>query len=536
MNIKYLIFFQFLSVDIIYAEVCPATELCANYLIERNANGQETVTCKNVTEFRLLNFHRLDKRGYSCEPASMLELKFITSRLILDWTFNWTSLFESVNKNVIGQNRILVVVFENLSGFELVQETTGQMTALDDSFRFLIQIQKSNFDFYLNETRLKLCRQQTYRSVFNAFKITDVILDFSSLQTEQEICPSLFKHTQIRNLNLFAMSNVSYLKFADEGFGKTSSLNCSIYSLTVTSGTNLTLNGEILNRYVFEHLQELIIDSELQSIDRFVFRPIKSLVFVYILTENVRNFMHRTGTQWIADLNDDVDVDAGNFRQLFANKNRIITLRLTLRANATDWINESFPDEDFCFYSNLTGRNLVLLDVYRINQMENAEMSAASNVIYNYLTLYSRNIQYALQTSTFNATNVSQLSIETRLSDLRRLKEQIFNFSRRVQDCARYLTTYSENQTTKSNIVPIDELLTLQPTDVPTFSSDIDTTRTTDSTTVKSTTSTKTTTTVTITTTTITNNSKSANKLAHFWVLYIFVFVWVNFFFSNQQT
>ena len=112
------------------------------------------------------------------------------------------------------------------------------------------------------------------------------------------------------------------------------------------------LKENLLNRYVFKHLETIYFSGRLNLIEKNLFSLFRELKTIYFSLINIKYFLHKNnGLEFLF-----------NLTSIYNDNNRIqvvlgdITENYIAKMKAYD-----YPDEDFCLFSNVNRTNFLFI-------------------------------------------------------------------------------------------------------------------------------------------------------------------------------
>ena len=182
----------------------------------------------------------------------------------------------------------------------------------------------------------------------------------NNVKFSAKTCPLIFFNTTISFLVLKEISasflERNVLEFQDINYENHSiKLNSDIYHCKMRL-YRISLSSKLLNKYIFEKMFVLDLEGQISEIQNELFKSFKYLRFVRFRMQNIRNLFVRKNT-WLEHLNDDLDIDPRDSKNLVTYNQRIIVLVLQqLFYNLTFY---DYPNQDFCLFKNFPHRKLV---------------------------------------------------------------------------------------------------------------------------------------------------------------------------------
>lgn len=207
----------------------------------------------------------------------------------------------------------------------------------------------------------------------------------------QVLCPLIFNRAVIQELivqdlidssirrRLIKFSNMSvdhglYFRYYDEE-------NVDICQLIVENVYRLTLNGDLVNQYLFRKTTVLSVSGVVLDIDLYTFTIFSPghLFLVHLMLENMREFFHLSGNKWFNGINVGVDYEAKDL-------NGFSFFRTPLQIFFQDSFNEyEYGSEDFCLFKHFPFRRLTMFYAMlenRVNQTSILINSTSCTLIY----------------------------------------------------------------------------------------------------------------------------------------------------------
>lgn len=298
------------------------------------------------------DFYQFNELILGCNETYKAENFIIfkpTNAIIIDKSFK---LNDIINNN--GKSYTICMV--NLKGIEIDSE---YLDLTDSEFYYTF----SDLDFYSNSVLIdtNYCTEDTFyktSSFFTNFRA----LSFIYVKYNQEVCPFLFKDTYLDTIYFTAISNslINYnlLNIIELNITRLD-LNASIKTLILEQQySELTFN--ILNKNVFEKLEELKIYGYLEDIQSDLFYSFNDIESIDLQLDNFKAFFHK-GNKWMVGLNSGIKVNLSNQQQIqrfFRNK---LTIRFFYKQNKS-FINEiyEYPDKDFCLFKHFPHDRMVV--------------------------------------------------------------------------------------------------------------------------------------------------------------------------------
>jgi hypothetical protein len=180
------------------------------------------------------------------------------------------------------------------------------------------------------------------------FKFNNLVFK-STVKYDQEnpVCPFLFANAQLNELDLYGLVDsflVSNLFKSQLVNSSSSTVNSSISDLEM-HGYNYALDESLLNRLIFEQVQNLHMFGSIGSIQSDLFKSsFNQIIKVDIYVDNLTNFFHQVGLAWTIHL---------------SNINTNIWIMINETENAySSWLNPGFgytyPNSDLCIFARFS--------------------------------------------------------------------------------------------------------------------------------------------------------------------------------------
>ena len=278
------------------------------------------------------------------------------------------------------------ITFRYLKGLDV-----GAFKYRNNSIR--MDFHYSNFDFYLNKSLIRTCdnlenlHQNEY--IFNSFWplcfICQNDIRFYNCEYKNKICPLNLGFNMAFNkrshLKFFGIQNTFY-KSNFPRFQPISNHSLfefiSIIALDFNNMQNIELNSVILNEFLFSNIIQLRLFGDIVSIEKGLFKLFKKLQFIELDILSTRKLMHHIGIDWIFDLNSDTNVDINvDFNsnaslEIYFDEARCV--QLLIFSLYEQGVNNAFinyydymPDEDFCLYTKIPIKQLILIEFLNID-------------------------------------------------------------------------------------------------------------------------------------------------------------------------
>jgi hypothetical protein len=294
------------------------------------------------------NFKQLDFS--ECETyfnTFLLDIK-PNEKIILDSTLNLNYLKISPN------NGLFVILLNNLKGIDYKFKSFDEITFALDYLPYIFYVfTTSNIDFYINNKLIskEICsfeyfyENDTFFNFFNGKSIQSLTLH-SSNEYSRKTCPLIFYNTIITTLNIeriassFLSRNV--LSFIRVKENNTNYLYAKIFHLIIKL-YHLDLTTNLLNEMVFEQIEALDIDGQINFIQDDLFKSFRKLQLIRFRTQNAKGLLTHKN-KWFNSLN-------------LETKQALILSIFQTFSNVTFY---DYPDHDFCYLKDFPHQRLVL--------------------------------------------------------------------------------------------------------------------------------------------------------------------------------
>jgi hypothetical protein len=275
----------------------------------------------------------------------------VSKKLILfDNDLDFDPLFDSFSTGIRqrGENFIFEVRSFNGFNFKIFSESFKMNFS-----EFPIHFKNVRLEFYLNETLIdkSMCAKENFiknhPQPFGSFKSAFFEEDISYSQT---VCPYVFKYTSLLEFGLYEISNSLIYKnqfgFIDISNDNNESFrveNLKIFYLKMYSECFST---QIMNTFVFEHVEQLYLSGVIASIQNETFQHFKFFKIVSLNLENIREFFH-LGIEWVAYLNKGT-----------MSKKKIVLVEFVEESSFFKSVYK-YPENDFCLFEKFPHANRV---------------------------------------------------------------------------------------------------------------------------------------------------------------------------------
>jgi hypothetical protein len=295
-----------------------------------------TKWCKSYAEScHIDDFERISEINIVCDMNIAMPL--------LDLWPNKRLVFDESIKNV--NCSVRDVFLNNIRAFHsntsiLLGKQVNFLNVYNSEFKFIYDADKFEQVFFSNNSirLVKFDREVKY------FTNTPTII---------------FKDAQIYYLTFYDMVDTAikknYLTFQKSL--QVSYLNSQVKNLDFYL-FKVKLDNRLLDADVFEKVEKISISNQIEQIEVETFKPFKYLRHLTFNLYSVSDFIQKTGTVWMRNLNSPVKVDYKNGSELTVEKQFFLVLEplyAFLKYKPT------FPEEDFCLYKDFPHENYVLL-------------------------------------------------------------------------------------------------------------------------------------------------------------------------------
>ena len=230
-----------------------------------------------------------------------------------------------------------------------------------------IDLKNVNFRFYFQNRLISkdTCNKENFKESFFGYIsglnfMDDIIYD-------NDICPFVFAHTNLKQLALTEIANSllfkNQLRFLDLNENETNSSSIDLYTSRLKV---LTLNvayekldHHLLNVYVFKNLKILALNGIIYEIEYSLFKSFSSLRAFILNPSDLGSFYQHDSLKWMSSLNFDLKkVNLSNSFEIRLYKSKAIIVQIFETKSYFTKI-YSYPDEDFCVFKNFPHEKLV---------------------------------------------------------------------------------------------------------------------------------------------------------------------------------
>ena len=252
------------------------------------------------------------------------------------------------------------ILFQNIRGFNLGSNSTRVMNNYMNEY--YVAFTFSHFHFFMNSTLItkELCHRQNFASIQNFF---GSIRNFFMLENSfysHTVCPHVFHNAILGELSF--MNIIDSLIFRNKLAFYKNNETISIPHLKRLRMhvTYCSLDTILLNERIFQNITILYIQGLITQIQMDIFAHFRQLKFVRIASNtNLKYFFHTCNTKWMNYLNTDLRVNLSDNKAFLKLKSRVLTLQFS-EDNYLFHTSYSYPDEDFCLFSEFPHTQLVL--------------------------------------------------------------------------------------------------------------------------------------------------------------------------------
>jgi hypothetical protein len=142
---------------------------------------------------------------------------------------------------------------------------------------------------------------------------------------------------------------------------KYESINSSVTYFVLDEFYDIDLDSNIMNKNVFEKVNNVWIFGELRSIENDLFKSFRNIRYIFLY-----RILHAQGNGWIRYINSDLNVNLSNCTQIDENRDLMATI-LNLKFDIEDPIYND-EKEDFCLFSNFPFNQMVVLEGFFIQK------------------------------------------------------------------------------------------------------------------------------------------------------------------------
>jgi hypothetical protein len=293
---------------------------------------------------------------------------------ILDTSFN-LSRTEEITQNIIyseySNNRYYLM--RNIRGFDINFNVYPKYIRY-----FYLTFYETRFEFYSNGKPIEKCDDLTpgiYPAPFFSLIWSErTIIHFKTVKFTTRICPLVFNYNSLYTVRFDNLIYTFYKRNILELYhlNNVTDINSFIKELNLYNMEKVELNSVLLNNLVFKHIEMLMINGEVKSIQAGLLRSYKRLKILIMDSFFLRPLFHRQGADWIRDLNTDVYLDLENRSKIerLMNIKKYVMFNIDMSRNYMPYyldrdylfkVDLVFPDEDFCLYKNFPFNQLVIM-------------------------------------------------------------------------------------------------------------------------------------------------------------------------------
>ena len=291
---------------------------------------------ENCNKFKgillIKHFDSFDDLNFSSCYLNESIVRFIpNNRLILDSHL-------SINLTDKKYSNLNEINFYHLKGIDL---NTKVFQISKFKYFPYFKIIKFDFNFYHKNkiiTENDCGSLDIYNSFDTLFKYLPSYLQFSDCIYTNIVCSFVFKNSHINYL-YFSYVSSSTLKNNKLKFSATKVLNTSLRSIIENVHFNdffhIDFNSNLLNEQVFKYVKNIVFEGSFSNMQKDIFSNFHYIKSIQLLLYNLKDSMHQ-GLNWMEFLKNNhskITISLLNYKILFNNF-------------------YSFPEEDFCLFSN----------------------------------------------------------------------------------------------------------------------------------------------------------------------------------------
>jgi len=259
-------------------------------------------------------------------------------------------LFSSFSTGIRQRGEDFIFEVRNFKGFNF--------KIFSDSFRmdfsgFPIHFKNFRLEFYLNETLIdkSMCVKENFiknhPQPFGSF-ISAFFEEYISYS--QTVCPYVFMNTSLVEFGMYEISNsliyMNQFGFIDITNDNSESFRVENLTIFYLKMYNECFSTKIMNKFVFEHVEQLYLSGVIASIQIETFQHFKFVKSVSLNLENIRGFF-QLGFDWVANLN----------KGIVLNK-RIVLVEFVEESSFFKSVYK-YPESDFCLFEKFPHANRV---------------------------------------------------------------------------------------------------------------------------------------------------------------------------------
>jgi hypothetical protein len=225
-----------------------------------------------------------------------------------------------------------------------------------------------------NEAELIKIIDKAKYGIFGAYDLFTINFEFQSPNSNfKKWCPLIFKNARINDLQILAKP----IRFYREN--SSHNISNKIFSVDFDSLLIDNFDKEILHPQVYSSLNSISISGSVKKIETEVFKELRNLQTILIVVNYLKGFLHGNGIEWInyvnfytPRLNMSIFELNCDFKCMLLLNSSVFTITVNQNNGIYNLTNVplskfpyltayTFPDEDFCIFSNYPHDRSVLI-------------------------------------------------------------------------------------------------------------------------------------------------------------------------------
>ena len=337
-NILFLALILIAAIEVssnVFDKTCPYLPACVC--------NNTTLFCSNFSQFKDLNFKIPNKNT--------------TAQFAFEYIRITPQIAQALNEfeNILDLAGLKIhpysttVELENIKSFSL---NANPFKAFP--YKISLKITNSVFEFYNdNQTLNKQCETLATNERTWAISNSASFIYLINVTFSEPLCPSLFNFNLLHLFITNPMGDLTFLKI-----NKYESFKSSINYLTIENASFKQLNDEVLDKHVFSSLKGLTLRNvKLGAIKTSLFANFKHINKLDLDISNWNDFIHKSDMSWLREIN--IIHREINFTQYIDHEDlKSVNLLLNVKTK-----NYSFPQEDFCIFSQIPLNRMVSISL-----------------------------------------------------------------------------------------------------------------------------------------------------------------------------
>ena len=207
------------------------------------------------------------------------------------------------------------------------------------------------------------------KSQFSSYEYDAFVnLLFETISDRKEgVCDLAFRYANIGRVKFFRLADTYFktnlIRFQQS---KYESINSTVTYFVLDECYDIDLDSNLMNRNVFEKVNNIWILGELRSIETDLFKPFRNIRSIVLLKSIFFRLLHAQGNGWIRSINSDLNVNLSNCTQIDENRDRLTIIR-NVKIDKEDPIYND-EKEDFCLFSNFPFNQMVVLEGFFLQE------------------------------------------------------------------------------------------------------------------------------------------------------------------------